>query len=49
MEQITAIKSPYAGSIRRVKVTGQSDRTIQVEISLIANSPQTDETDSAID
>lgn len=38
IEQITAIKSPYDGSIRRVKVTGQNDRTIQVEISLIANS-----------
>jgi biotin carboxyl carrier protein len=37
IELITAIKSPYAGSIRRVKVTGQSDRTIQVEISLIAD------------
>lgn len=50
IEQITAIKSPYAGSIRRVKVTGQSDRTIQVEISLIANSPrQADETDTTID
>jgi biotin carboxyl carrier protein len=42
IEQITAIKSPYAGSVRRVKILGQNDRTIQVEISLIANSP-TDE------
>jgi biotin carboxyl carrier protein len=37
MEAITSIKSPYAGSIRRVKILGQSDRTIQVEISLIAD------------
>lgn len=48
IEEITAIKSPYDGSIRRVKVTGQSDRTIQVEISLIATT-QTDETNTAID
>lgn len=48
IEEITAIKSPYAGSIRRVKVTGQNDRTIQVEISLIATT-QTDETDKEID
>jgi biotin carboxyl carrier protein len=40
MEAITSIKSPYAGSIRRVKILGQSDRTIQVEISLIADSPR---------
>jgi biotin carboxyl carrier protein len=40
MEAITSIKSPYAGRIRRVKILGQSDRTIQVEISLIADSPQ---------
>ncbi len=37
ISEITAIKSPYAGSIRRVKILGQSDRTIQVEISLIAD------------
>lgn len=48
IEEMTAIKSPYDGSIRRVKVTGQSDRTIQVEISLIATT-QTDETETAID
>lgn len=36
IELITAIKSPYRGSIRRVKILGQSDRNIQVEISLIA-------------
>ncbi|MDY6941299.1 MAG: hypothetical protein SWY16_27045, partial [Cyanobacteriota bacterium] len=39
IELITAIKSPYAGSIRRVKIIGQSDRNISVEISLIADAP----------
>ena len=36
IELMTAINSPYSGSIRRVKILGQSDRNIQVEISLIA-------------
>ncbi len=36
LEQITAVKSPYAGNVRRVKVVSQSERNINVEISLIA-------------
>jgi hypothetical protein len=34
--EITAVKSPYSGNIRRVKVISQAERNINVEISLIA-------------
>ncbi len=34
--QITAVKSPYTGTIRRVKIVSQSELNINVEISLIA-------------
>ena len=35
MQEVTAIKSPYSGSVRRVKIIQQNERTIQVEISLV--------------
>ncbi len=36
LEEVTAVKSPYSGKVRRVKVVSQNERTINVEISLIA-------------
>jgi hypothetical protein len=36
LENITAVKSPYSGNVRRVKVVSQSERNINIEISLIA-------------
>ena len=36
LEELTAVKSPYSGSVRRVKVVSQSERNINIEISLIA-------------
>ena len=35
LENITAVKSPYSGTVRRVKVVSQSERNINVEINLI--------------
>lgn len=34
LERLAVVKSPAAGRIRRVKVIGQNDRTIQVEITI---------------
>jgi biotin carboxyl carrier protein len=36
LEDVTAVKSPYSGKVRRVKVVSQNERNINVEISLIA-------------
>lgn len=37
LETLTSVKSPYNGRIRKVKILGQSDRTLSVEITLVAN------------
>ncbi len=36
LEDVTAVKSPYSGKVRRVKVVSQNERNINIEISLIA-------------
>lgn len=37
LENLTSVKSPYSGRIRKVQILGQNDRTLQVEITLVAN------------
>jgi chromosome segregation ATPase len=34
LEQLTSVYSPYRGKVRRVKILGQSDRNINVEVTL---------------
>lgn len=34
LEQLTSVYSPYRGKVRRVKILGQSDRSINVEVTL---------------
>ncbi len=36
LEEVVAVKSPYSGNVRRVKIVNQSERNINVEINLIA-------------
>jgi chromosome segregation ATPase len=34
LEQLTSVYSPYRGKVRRVKILGQSERDISVEVTL---------------
>ena len=34
LEQLTSVYSPYRGKVRRVKVLGQNERSINVEVTL---------------
>ena len=34
LDKLTAVISPYRGKIRRVKILGQNERTINVEVTL---------------
>ena len=38
LEQLTSVYSPYRGKVRRVKVLNQSDRNINVEVTLECDS-----------
>ncbi|MEA5498028.1 hypothetical protein [Limnoraphis robusta] len=35
LEEVVAVKSPYSGSVRRVKVVSQNERIINVELTII--------------
>ena len=34
LEELSIVRSPYRGKIRRVKITGQTDRTINLEVTI---------------
>ena len=34
LEQLTSVYSPYRGKIKRVKILGQNERSINVEVTL---------------
>ncbi len=34
LEEIVAVRSPYSGRVRRVKILGQNDRLITAEVTL---------------
>ena len=34
LEQLTSVYSPYRGKVRRVKILGQNERSINVEVTL---------------
>lgn len=37
LKEVASVRAPYAGTIRRIKVLGQKDRDIQVEIFLVTD------------
>lgn len=38
LQELTAVRTPYAGRVRRVKFLGQQDRTIRVEVTINVKS-----------